>query len=49
MRVRQVYTSTNGQPSEDEGEGTPLFVMSKEEGQWRLAACQSTGVIESGE
>lgn len=45
VKVRQVYVSSNGQPSEDEGEGTPLFVMSKEDGQWRLVACQNTGVL----
>jgi uncharacterized protein (TIGR02246 family) len=47
VKVRQVYESTNGQPSDDEGEGTPLFVMSKENGRWRLVACQNTGVLES--
>jgi uncharacterized protein (TIGR02246 family) len=46
-KVRQVYTSNNGEPSDDEGEGTPLFVMSKEDGQWRLAACQNTGVHDA--
>ncbi|WP_232666827.1 SgcJ/EcaC family oxidoreductase [Pseudonocardia sp. TRM90224] len=44
VKVRQIYTSTTGDPSESEGEGTPLFVMSKEDGRWRLAACQNTGV-----
>lgn len=47
VKVRQVYVSNNGQPSDDEGEGTPLFVMSKENGQWRLAACQNTGVLDA--
>ena len=44
VKVRQVYTSTDGGPSEDEGEGTPLFVMAKERGSWLLVACQNTGV-----
>ncbi|MBN6038893.1 SgcJ/EcaC family oxidoreductase [Amycolatopsis sp. 195334CR] len=44
VKVRQLYTSTDGVPREDEGEGTPLFVMSKEEGRWWLTACQNTGV-----
>ncbi|MGC7098771.1 hypothetical protein ACPZ19_29215 [Amycolatopsis lurida] len=44
VKVRQLYTNTDGVPREDEGEGTPLFVMSKEEGRWWLAACQNTGV-----
>lgn len=46
-KVRQVYTSNTGEPSDDEGEGTPLFVMSKENGEWRLAACQNTGVLDA--
>ncbi|WP_158896210.1 SgcJ/EcaC family oxidoreductase [Amycolatopsis anabasis] len=46
VKVRQLYATTSGQPSADEGEGTPLFVMSKEDGQWRLVACQNTGVVD---
>lgn len=46
-KVRQVYTSNTGEPSDDDGEGTPLFVMSKENGQWRLAACQNTSVDDA--
>ncbi|RZS44885.1 uncharacterized protein (TIGR02246 family) [Herbihabitans rhizosphaerae] len=46
VKVRQVYVSTDGRPSESEGEGTPLFVMSKEDGRWRLVACQNTGVLD---
>jgi uncharacterized protein (TIGR02246 family) len=54
-KVRQIYTSNErenaealgfaGQPNEAEGEGTPLFVMAKEDGQWLLVACQNTGVL----
>ena len=47
VKVRQVYTSSDGQPSDSEGEGTPMFVMSKEDGQWRLVACQNTGVLDA--
>ncbi|MGW7538808.1 SgcJ/EcaC family oxidoreductase [Amycolatopsis sp. NPDC054798] len=47
VKVRQLYTSKGGQPSEDDGEGTPLFVMAKENGQWSLVACQNTGVVDS--
>ena len=43
-KVRQIYTSSDGQPNEAEGEFSPLFVMSKEGEQWRLVACQNTGV-----
>ncbi len=46
VKVRQVYTSSDGQPHASEGEGTPLFVMAKEEGRWCLVACQNTGVLD---
>jgi uncharacterized protein (TIGR02246 family) len=56
VKVRQIYTSNErakaealgfaGQPNEAEGEGTPLFVMAKEDGQWLLVACQNTGVLD---
>jgi uncharacterized protein (TIGR02246 family) len=45
VKVRQIYTSNDGQPSESDGEGTPLFVMAKEDGRWLLVACQNTGVL----
>jgi uncharacterized protein (TIGR02246 family) len=57
VKVRQIYTSNErenaealgfaGQPNDAEGEGTPLFVMAKEDGQWLLVACQNTGVLDS--
>jgi uncharacterized protein (TIGR02246 family) len=47
VKVRQIYTSNDGQPSESEGEGTPLFVMAKDDGRWRLVACQNTGVLDA--
>jgi len=57
VKVRQIYTSNEqakaealgfaGQPDEAEGEGTPLFVMAKEDGRWLLVACQNTGVPDS--
>lgn len=56
VKVRQVYTANQeaeaealgfaGQPNESEGEGTPLFVMAKEDDRWRLVACQNTGVLD---
>ncbi|GAB2777111.1 DUF4440 domain-containing protein [Amycolatopsis magusensis] len=42
---RTMDSNTDGVPREDEGEGTPLFVMSREDGQWRPAACQNTTVL----
>ena len=47
VKVRQIYTSSDGQPSDSEGEFTPMFVMSKEDGRWRLVACQNTGVPDA--
>ncbi|AXB48664.1 SgcJ/EcaC family oxidoreductase [Amycolatopsis albispora] len=40
VKVRQVYQTPDGPDV-----GTPLFVMAKEDGQWRLTACQNTGVL----
>ena len=47
VKVRQIYTSSDGQPNEAEGEGTPMFVMAKEDGRWRLVACQNTPVLDT--
>ena len=47
VKVRQIYASNDGQPSEAEGEGSPLFVMAKEDGRWCLVACQNTGVPDT--
>jgi uncharacterized protein (TIGR02246 family) len=57
VKVRQIYTSNErakaealgfaGEPDKAEGEGTPLFVMAKEDQQWLLVACQNTGVLDS--
>lgn len=44
VKVRQIYTTEDGSPSEDAGEGTPMFVMAKEDGRWLLTACQNTPV-----
>ena len=41
VKVRQRYFDSEGRPT---GEGTPLYVMSEEEGRWLLTACQNTGV-----
>jgi uncharacterized protein (TIGR02246 family) len=46
-KVRQIYTSTDGKPSDDEGEGTPMFVMAEEDGRWLLVACQNTPVPDA--
>lgn len=47
VKVRQRSVTLDGQPIEGQNEGTPLLVMSKEDGQWRLVACQNTEVLAS--
>ncbi|WP_018349368.1 SgcJ/EcaC family oxidoreductase [Longispora albida] len=42
VKVRQRYFSPEGELLTDMGEGTPMYVMSKEDGQWRLTANQNT-------
>lgn len=47
VKVRQRYLTLDGRPLEGENEGSPLYVMAKEDGQWRLVACQNTAVLGS--
>jgi hypothetical protein len=42
VKVRQTYTDRAGRPVD--GEGSPLYVMAKEDGRWLLTACQNTPV-----
>jgi uncharacterized protein (TIGR02246 family) len=44
VKVRQRYFSRDGELVTELGEGTPMYVMSREDGQWRLTANQNTGV-----
>ena len=50
VKVRQRYSKLDGSSVDDQdivfNEGTPLFVMAKEAGQWRLVACQNTEVVD---
>ena len=50
VKVRQQYSNLDGSLVNNQdivfNEGTPLFVMAKEDGQWRLVACQNTEVVE---
>jgi uncharacterized protein (TIGR02246 family) len=50
VKVRQQYSNLDGSSVNNQdvvfNEGTPLFVMAKENGHWRLVACQNTEVIE---
>jgi uncharacterized protein (TIGR02246 family) len=47
VKVRQRPVTLDGQPIEGEDEGTPLYVMAKEDGRWLLVACQNTVVQDS--
>jgi uncharacterized protein (TIGR02246 family) len=46
VKVRQRYYSLEGELATELGEGTPMYVMSKEEGQWHLTANQNTAVAD---
>ena len=47
VKVRQRAVTLDGEPIEGENEGSPLYVMAKEDGQWRLVAGQNTIVLDS--
>jgi uncharacterized protein (TIGR02246 family) len=47
VKVRQRPVTLDGRPIEDQNEGSPLYVMAKENGHWRLVACQNTEVLSS--
>ncbi|GGS90178.1 hypothetical protein GCM10010156_55690 [Planobispora rosea] len=44
VKVRQRYLTLGGQTIGNEG--SPLYVMAKEGGHWRLVACQNTEVLD---
>ncbi|GAA4585918.1 SgcJ/EcaC family oxidoreductase [Planotetraspora phitsanulokensis] len=47
VKVRQRVVTLDRRPIEGLNEGSPLFVMAKEDGRWLLVACQNTEVIDS--
>lgn len=47
VKVRQRYRTRDGAPMDGQNEGSPLYVMAKEDGQWLMVACQNTAVAES--
>ncbi|MDT3445696.1 MULTISPECIES: SgcJ/EcaC family oxidoreductase [unclassified Pseudofrankia] len=46
VKVRQRYLTSDGRPIEGQNEGSPLYVMAKEDGRWCLVACQNTEVLD---
>jgi uncharacterized protein (TIGR02246 family) len=47
VKVRQRPVTLAGKPIEGQSEGSPLYVMAKEGGQWRIVAGQNTVVLDS--
>jgi uncharacterized protein (TIGR02246 family) len=47
VKVRQRPVTLDGRPIEGQNEGSPLFVMAKEDGRWLLVAGQNTLVLDS--
>jgi uncharacterized protein (TIGR02246 family) len=47
VKVRQRPVTLDGEPIEGQNEGSPLYVMAKDDGRWRLVACQNTLVLAS--
>ncbi|GAA4007519.1 SgcJ/EcaC family oxidoreductase [Streptomyces sp. NBC_01352] len=45
VKVRAQYRTPDGEPLGNPG--SPMYVMSKEDGEWRLTACQNTEVFEA--
>lgn len=47
VKVRQRPVTHEGEPLAGEPEGSPLYVMTREDGRWRLVAGQNTVVLGS--
>jgi uncharacterized protein (TIGR02246 family) len=47
VKVRQRPVTLHGEPIDGQNEGSPLYIMAKEDGQWRLVAGQNTVVLDS--
>ncbi|MCG8927898.1 SgcJ/EcaC family oxidoreductase [Lentzea sp. CC55] len=45
VKIRQRPIRPDGTPLPDQNEGSPLYVLSKEDGEWRIAAGQNTIVL----
>jgi uncharacterized protein (TIGR02246 family) len=47
VKVRQQPVTHDRQPIEGQHEGSPTYVMAKEDGQWRIVAGQNTTVLQA--
>ena len=47
VKVRQRPVTLDGEPIDSQKEGSPLYVMAKDDEQWRLVACQNTLILDS--
>jgi uncharacterized protein (TIGR02246 family) len=47
VKVRQRPVTLEGEPIEGQNEGSPIYSMAKEGGQWSLVAGQNTVVLDS--
>ncbi|WP_434445228.1 SgcJ/EcaC family oxidoreductase [Lentzea sp. E54] len=45
VKIRQRPVRLDGTPLLDQNEGSPLYILSKEDGEWRIAAGQNTIVL----
>ena len=46
VKVIQRPVWLDGRPIENAQQGSPMYVMSKEDGLWMLTACQNTLVLD---
>lgn len=47
VKVRQRPVTLDGEPIEGQNEGSPLYIMAKDDGRWCLVAGQNTVVLDS--
>jgi uncharacterized protein (TIGR02246 family) len=47
VKVRQRPVTYDRQPIQDQNEGSPMYVMAREAGHWRIVAGQNTPVLQS--
>lgn len=45
VKIRQRPVKHDGTPITDQNEGSPLYILSKEDGEWKIAAGQNTVVL----